>query len=398
MLTDTLRSVSGNEEAAASLAALRFTGARFDRRGVPADVLGEVATCQRMLHELARQMYLRDHPERTNVPAGFRAMNRVRVTAIQDGSSTLLLDSEADGAPLEIGDTYTQLAAEEWQRVLASIVSGHGATHLEYDIGSCRQLGKTLERSDGLTYISASQRSVELDHDSAERVRRVAGESASAQRLPSRPGMWVGSVDEIDTAQGKFRLVGFEGRSRHVLRYSTESVFEQLKASLPFETDDAVCVVCLPELSSSGRAASTDRHSTDLVADIAVVNDTQRVDRYGTLLSRLESFTDLEHGWDADSDHSVPVGGAAKTVARSIISRLLFDGLPLPHAYPVPDGSISLEWGLDDVGINAEIANTADTVVLMSWLRGDGDLDSSAESVNTEDIDQIATWLTARLS
>lgn len=394
----TLTVVSGNEVAAASLATLRFAGERFGRVGIPVDALPEVVTCQRMLYGLARQIFLRDHPEQVKVPTGFKDMSRVRMAALREGSSTILLQADNDGGPLKIRGSYVEMAAEELQRVLASILSGHGVAHQEFDIAACGQFGRTLAPDDTLTYISSSGRSIEMDQESAARLKQAAKDSATARRLPPRPGVWVGSVAEIDTAQGKFRLAGFEGRSRHVLRCSTEAVFEQLRAALRFEEDGDICVVCLPAVPSSGRLAGDARHPADMVADVVIVDDEQKIGRYGALLDRLESFTALEYGWDPETERSVPVGGAAKNVARSVISRVLTSELPLPYAYPIPDGSISLEWGLDEIGLNAEISNTADTVALMSWRRGGSDARSTAETVDSGDIERIAAWLSARLN
>ena len=103
-----------------------------------------------------------------------------------------------------------------------------------------------------------------------------------------------------------------------------------------------------------------------MVAVVEVDKDANVVARHSTICDRLEGFCALEAGWDADSETSATISVAACDAAREIVARLVFARLPLPYVYPMPEGGISLEWGLDDIGINAELSGNAEMIDLMS--------------------------------
>ena len=56
---------------------------------------------------------------------------------------------------------------------------------------------------------------------------------------------------------------------------------------------------------------------------------------------------------------------------------------------------ISLEWGLEDIGINAELSGNAEMIDLMSWRRGTDD--ESTAKFRVGDLDAIAGWLTQQI-
>ena len=61
----------------------------------------------------------------------------------------------------------------------------------------------------------------------------------------------------------------------------------------------------------------------------------------------------------------------------------------------MPEGGISLEWGLDDIGINAELSDNADMIDLMSWRRGTDDTFSAQFRV--DDMDGASAWLAQQI-
>ena len=113
--------------------------------------------------------------------------------------------------------------------------------------------------------------------------------------------------------------------------------------------------------------------------------------RHSVICDRFEGFCSLEAGWDADSETSAAISVAACDAARKIVGRVVSEILPLPYVYPMPAGGVSLEWGLDDIGINAELSADADMIDLMSWRRGTDD--TSSVHLEVGDLDAISAWL-----
>ncbi|UUE99042.1 hypothetical protein NDY24_04165 [Xanthomonas hortorum pv. pelargonii] len=57
----------------------KFTGARFDEHTLPVDVARDLAAYERLIVELAKHLYLQEHPGRQRVPKGFEAGFRLDI-------------------------------------------------------------------------------------------------------------------------------------------------------------------------------------------------------------------------------------------------------------------------------------------------------------------------------
>ena len=58
---------------------------------------------------------------------------------------------------------------------------------------------------------------------------------------------------------------------------------------------------------------------------------------------------------------------AAMQGARSLTAPLLFYDLPFPHAFPLPDGGVSLEWTLASVEASVTFHTSSDSATIASW-------------------------------
>lgn len=65
----------------------RFTGTRFDEHTLPVDVARDLAAYESLIVDLAKHLYLTNHPERQRVPKGFAANFRLDIDRIDPGSA-----------------------------------------------------------------------------------------------------------------------------------------------------------------------------------------------------------------------------------------------------------------------------------------------------------------------
>ena len=137
------------------------------------------------------------------------------------------------------------------------------------------------------------------------------------------------------------------------------------------------------------------RYSSGMVAVVEVDKDAKVAARHSAICDRLEGFGSLEAGWDDDSETSSAISVAACDAAREIVGRVVSERLPLPYVYPMPEGGISLEWGLDDIGINADLPDNANMIDLMSWRRSTDD--ESSAKLRVGDLDGISAWLAQQI-
>lgn len=387
--------MSSDEQEGAPLATLCFEGARFHLRGIPVDVLDEAKNFMQILVACAKRLYLQEHPGEDQPPPGFEEEHRVRLDNISEGSSKMAFVLDTDPNELAIArGPYAEPAAREIGRLLQSGADKDGTQNGHADYSDFHRFGRTLQREDRLHY-SSLETSTTLDYAEAERIRKLA--RRKPVRPPKVPKVRVGVVKSLDTAKKSIEFESIGAAKRDTLSYDSEEVFARLRDALEFEPSGEVFVVCLPRLRPHARNddAEDDWHSVSMVSDAEVISDVSVVERYGTICDRLVSFSRLSDGWDAGSDTSRASSAAACDTAREIVGRMLCAKLPLPYVYPMPDGGVSLEWGLVATGVNAEVQSNATIIDLMSWSRGDDE--TSEAEFRADDIDAIAGWLAQQI-
>lgn len=69
----------------------RFDGARFAEHTLPVEVARDLAAYETLVVELAKHLYLHDHPERQRVIRGFSAEFNLHIERVEDGSTKPVL-------------------------------------------------------------------------------------------------------------------------------------------------------------------------------------------------------------------------------------------------------------------------------------------------------------------
>ncbi len=83
------------------------------------------------------------------------------------------------------------------------------------------------------------------------------------------------------------------------------------------------------------------------------------------LNEELAEVAAVEKGWH-DPDSPAP-SLLALRFARNVAFALDADDLPLPHAFPTPEGGISLEWTLGPIEASLTIEQLAAAVTFSAW-------------------------------
>jgi hypothetical protein len=182
----------------------RFTGPRFDEHTLPVDVARDLAAYEELVIELAKHLWLTEHPGRERVPRGFeKAFNLHLEGMIEDGSAKPLLSCVVAGA-LALqggGNDYFGQARD----LIADCISASAA-------------GKALPDKfpkDLLDYFNVFGRS--LREGEAMELPRAAGVAQltperrkklvlDAQGVYSKDVQLMGHIGEIDWDKQTFRL------------------------------------------------------------------------------------------------------------------------------------------------------------------------------------------------
>src|SRR2546425_410761 len=76
----------------------RFDGARFSEHTLPLEVARDLAAYETLVVELAKHLYVKEHPERERVPKGFAADFHLHLERVDDGSAKPVLSIVTAGA------------------------------------------------------------------------------------------------------------------------------------------------------------------------------------------------------------------------------------------------------------------------------------------------------------
>lgn len=91
----------------------RFVGGRFDAHAIPLEVLPDLAAYRALIADVAKRLFLAEHPERQRVPKGFLDSFSLALTEVRRGNSATAVarrvsTGEVPQAALGFGDYFDQ--------------------------------------------------------------------------------------------------------------------------------------------------------------------------------------------------------------------------------------------------------------------------------------------------
>lgn len=188
--TDSLHSVQGRP-----LTHFIFRGERFDRVGAPVEVLPEFGRYKELLADVARSIWLRDHPKRRNVPKGwYEESFDLRLTQFTEGSTASTLVRPTDSAVIDGYDEPSDYVVQARDEITQEI--RHFAEHREIrasfsprGVLQLVRIAETLQEDETLTIgdpvDEANRATIDadfreqlllwIDRDAADDIGEVAG-------------------------------------------------------------------------------------------------------------------------------------------------------------------------------------------------------------------------------
>jgi len=84
----------------------RLVGERFDEHTIPLELLKDLGHLEALVVELAKYLYLADHPERQRAPRGFTGTIGLHLRYVDGGSATAGIVLSASGD--DLFDAYSR--------------------------------------------------------------------------------------------------------------------------------------------------------------------------------------------------------------------------------------------------------------------------------------------------
>ncbi|WP_256791974.1 hypothetical protein [Terrabacter sp. Ter38] len=349
-------------------AELKLEGERFNARGLPSESAVEVDYYRDALFEVARQIYLDRHPDKSNAPGGFNEAFDLRLVRVDRGSARTRVR-------LNRGDRFQSASYDEWfaiyeeaadsfQQLMASVKSDRivpaGVTPRQRR--TFRKIGSTLKADETVTVGSTDGTAV-AELDESVRVTLAAIDEVVAP-TPEAVSV-VGVIVEFDSVAQTFQLRRDidDGRVRCHFGSYIPGLAKTVRRVM---AEDGVTA---PDVSVTGLGTPQDDGTISVLADVSEI-EIVRPWTEKRLFRKLAAIAALEPDWLGPGSQAVP-----EDVIRhfeEVVTALSLVDVHVGVA-ATADGHLALEWKREAVEFLAEI-EPADRLYLCVDDRGSGEL------------------------
>jgi hypothetical protein len=342
-------------------ASIDFKGERFSNANLPLDCLENIACYQRILRELAAEIWRERNPERARLPKGFKDYLSLSFSRVRDGSA--LAEVKRDGSayhslPLSYhGIDFLSLAQERFIKVAVAANNDASVSPLPHKLKpDLNKLASNIgddERLEINSFSSRSGRPSSVRYSVKTRDKLIA-----AVRVPGlRDISGLAIVTAIDDALEKIKIISEFGV------FSFPIGRARLREEFSSALNRTVIFSAQVRVAQSGAITSVTQPR-----ELQLFASTPEMLRLETRLKHLES---LQEGWRDGGGRKV----ATKVMhwARDIGGFLSakYDGIA---AFAQEDGEITFEFSIDN--IEAFISVRPDLIRIEAFDDSDADLRS----------------------
>ena len=315
----------------------RFVGPRYDEHTLPMDVARDLAAYEELVVELAKHLYLLEHPERQRVPKGFENSFSLHLQQVEAGSTKPILAWVAAGALALQGGAGGYF--EQARELVTECVSASSAG---------QQLPQKFPKH-LLDYFNVFGRSLR-DGESVE-LPGPAG-AAAAVLTPERRKALVLAAQKVYTKD--VELTGTVG----------ETDWEKHTIRLRLEEGTAVNAPLPDAFEELARKAGGKERTLVQIKGIGIFDAWDRLQKLAethhmellpnqSLAVRIDALAMLEDGW-LDGLGTAPNKEQLAWATDRLVATFP-ETLPYPHVAPTAEGGLFLEWIQPASRISAEI-------------------------------------------
>lgn len=311
----------------------RLCGGRFENSGIPLEVLPDLLALQKLVTDVARSEFLRQHPSEQQVPPGFAENLKLKLTGIGQGSAV---------AEISLDQSRSDLPAlpnrfEEYARQAADII------HDVIEVGQRNEDIPDYVPSQFLNHFTKFGQSLlddeRIEFQSPGRPQPATLTQQSRTHLLERlqvraEGVLttvLGRVPELDHDRRKFEFWPVGGR--------------KISLSIP-ESNRETVVRAFDGYWQGARISLT---------GVGILAGNGKLERFGSIQelkllgpldvdAQLDKISMLRDGW-LDGEGDAPERAELEWFSARF-DELYPSDLPLPHLYPTLDGGLQAEWSI----------------------------------------------------
>lgn len=303
----------------------RFVGARFAESTLPLEVAKDLAAYEILVIELAKELFIQEHPERQRVPKGFASNFNLHLERIDEGSAKPLLAVVLAGG-LALGDglnPYFERARDLISECVAAPDNQLPPLFPKSLLPHFNHVGRSLRADECIELPGPGGVIGRLTPDKRKRL------VLASDRVYEREIELSGTIGEADWEKSTFRLRMMDGSQ--VIVPMPESFHAQARK---YGGRNRHLVV------TSGVGAFD---SWDRLQKVVSVESIEIQANY-VLSYRFDDLFSLQRGW-YDGAGDVPNHQSLSLIAQKMVSHYP-ETLPLPSIIPTQDGQLLFEWNV----------------------------------------------------
>lgn len=301
----------------------RFDGARFAEHTLPLEVAKELAAYEILVVELAKHLYIQEHPDRQRIPKGFAADFHLHLAQVDDGSTKPLLSVVMAGAlALGVGaNIYFERARDLITECVAAPDGQLPPAFPRALLVHFNQVGRSLREDERMELPNAAGQAAVL---TPERRKHLV---LAADKVYERGVELSGTIGEADWEKSTFRLRLADGSYAVI---PMPASFHSQAREFGGRNRYQVTVKGIATFDSWDKL-----QKVISVESLEIQPDYQ-------LSARFEALLALANGW-LDGKGIAPDKTKLAEVAEKMVGHYP-EQLPLPAIAPTPEGNLLLEW------------------------------------------------------
>lgn len=301
----------------------RFAGARFEEHTLPLDVASDLRAYEELVIELAKRLYLKEHPSRQRVPKGFDADFHLHLEKLDPGSSRPLLSLVAAGSLLlpDADGGYFERARDLLNECIAA---PQGQLPKEFPrelLKYFNRLGRSLKDDEEVDFSTEAAKNAVLTPDRRKHLVLAADQEYEREIELN------GFVEEADWQKSTFRLRQIDGSKVNVpMPESFHAKMREVGGHKRY----------LTTVNGIGAFDEWDKLRRVLSADSIEVQPNYELN------ARFEELREIQNGW-MDGAGEAPDAEVLEEVASHIVLDFP-ENAALPAIVPTPEGNLLFEW------------------------------------------------------
>ncbi|TVR37771.1 MAG: hypothetical protein EA392_11810 [Cryomorphaceae bacterium] len=321
----------------------KYEGERFEAHRFPLDLIEDLYVLREMTIEMAKQIYLEKNKDRQRIPKNFTRDISFELEGISPGSTIpkIILVTGLTGMFPQANHAYFEEAPI---RIIKAIEVAHTGGDNITDYANPEVLryfdhfGKKLRDGESIRFSKVDGGHAVLNKESRKRLLLASSRSNEYTASLSIRGL----VTALDKDRRSFDIQLLNG-VKIKGTYGEEHTKNLQEALFGLEDGQKVLIKATGIFSASDKLKA--------IHDVEEMNLLDEFD----VPSRLEELSLLKSGW-LDGNQGAPLNGEGLNwLSEAFENFYNSDDLPLPAAFPTPEGNVQFEWSFDNNEVSLEV-------------------------------------------